>query len=119
MFSFSSLKTNASEEIRQTGKKKVITEEELREEVLPGEGEFLGVVVRLLGYDRVLVKCADVFARLCRIKGRMKRKVWIKVDDIVLVSPWDFQQDSRGDILWRYTKSQAERLRSQGYLKNL
>jgi translation initiation factor 1A len=42
--------------------------------------------------------------------------VWIKVGDVVLVAPWDFQVDSRGDILWRYTESQANALRSQGRL---
>jgi len=46
----------------------------------------------------------------------MKRRVWIKVGDVVLVAPWDFQVDSRGDILWRYTESQSNWLRSQGRL---
>jgi len=87
----------------------------LKEEVLPGEDELLG----LLGYDRVSVKCSDGNERLCRIRGSMKRRVWIKVGDIVLASPWEFQSESRGDILWRYTQSQAERLHSKGYLNNL
>jgi len=34
----------------------------------------------------------------------------------VLVSPWDFQRDKRGDIIWRYTKNQAEWLRREGKL---
>jgi len=119
VFIFPSYLRTPSKETRQTGKKKVITEEELKEEVLPGEEELLGIVVRLLGYDRVLVKCADGNTRLCRIRGRMKRRVWIKVNDTVLVSPWDFQSDRRGDILWRYTQAQAEKLRSGGYLKNI
>jgi translation initiation factor 1A len=53
---------------------------------------------------------------VCRIRGKMKRRVWIKVNDTVLVAPWDFQTDSRGDILWRYTESQSNWLRSQGRL---
>ena len=44
----------------------------------------------------------------------MKRRVWIKVGDIVLMAPWDFQADTRGDILWRYTQNQADWLRNQG-----
>ncbi len=98
------------------GKKKVLTEEELKELVLPGEGQFLGIVDQMLGYDRLKVKCADGHERLCRIRGKMKRRVWIKTGDVVLVAPWDFQYDSRGDILWRYTESQAEWLRRKGYL---
>ena len=98
------------------GKKKVISEEELNEMVLPVANDVLGVAVKLLGFDRVLVKCQDGHERLCRIRGKMKRRVWIREGDIVLVSPWDFQSDKRGDIFWRYKRSQAEWLRRKGYL---
>ena len=98
------------------GKKKVISEEELSEMVLPAANDVLGVAVKLLGFDRVLVKCQDGHERLCRIRGKMKRRVWIREGDIVLVSPWDFQSDKRGDIFWRYKRSQAEWLRKKGYL---
>jgi len=101
------------------GKKKVITEEPLKEMVMPGKDQLLGVVMQMLGYDRLLVKCTDGRERVCRIRGKMKRRVWIKVGDIVLVAPWDFQSDSRGDIIWRYTESQASTLRRKGYLKGL
>jgi translation initiation factor 1A len=98
------------------GKKKVLSEDELSEMVLPSTNDVLGVAVKLLGFDRVLVKCQDGHERLCRIRGKMKRRVWIRQGDIVLVSPWDFQSDKRGDIFWRYKRSQAEWLRKKGYL---
>jgi len=98
------------------GKKKVISEEEIRDMVLPVANDVLCVAVRLLGFDRVMVKCQDGHERLCRIRGKMKRRVWIREGDVVLVSPWDFQSDSRGDIIWRYTRSQADWLRRKGYL---
>lgn len=98
------------------GKKKVLTEEELKEMVLPSEGQVLGVVVQMLGYDRLKVKCTDGHERMCRIRGKMKRRVWIKEGDVVLVAPWGFQTDIRGDILWRYTESQADWLRRKGHL---
>jgi translation initiation factor 1A len=98
------------------GKKKVLTEEELSEMVLPSANDILGIAIKLLGYDRVLVKCQDGNERLCRIRGKMKRRVWIRVGDVVLVSPWDFQSDKRGDLIGRYTKAQAELLRRKGYL---
>jgi len=94
----------------------VLTEEELKELILPGEGQVLGVVLQMLGYDRLRVKCIDGHERLCRIRGKMKRKVWIKNGDVVLVEPWEFQSEQRGDILWRYTRSQADLLRKKGYL---
>jgi len=100
----------------ELGKKKVISEEELSEMVLPAANDVLGIAIKLLGYDRVLVKCQDGHERLCRIRGKMKRRVWIREGDVVLVSPWDFQSDKRGDLIWRYTRAQAEWLRKKGYL---
>ena len=99
------------------GKKKVRSEGNISEMVLPSSGEVLGIATKLLGYDRIMVKCQDGFERLCRIRGKMKRRVWIRVGDIVVVSPWDFQRETRGDLTWRYTKGQAEMLRGRGYLK--
>lgn len=96
------------------GKKKVLSEQELNTLVLPSANDILGVAIKLLGYDRVLVKCQDGHERLCRIRGKMKRRVWIREGDVVLVSPWDFQGDRRGDLIWRYTRAQADQLRRQG-----
>jgi len=84
--------------------------------VLPVANDVLGIAMKLLGFDRVLIKCQDGNERLCRIRGKMKRRVWIREGDVVLVSPWDFQSDKRGDIIWRYTRSQADLLRKNGYL---
>lgn len=98
------------------GKKKVISEEEMNDLVLPAGTDVLGIAVKLLGYDRVLVKCQDGYERICRIRGKLKRRFWIRVGDVVLVSPWDFQYETRGDIIWRYTRGQVENLRKMGLL---
>jgi translation initiation factor 1A len=98
------------------GKKKVLSEEALSDVVMPAEGDVLCIAVKLLGFDRILVKCQDGHQRLCRIRGKMKRRVWIRTGDVVLVSPWDFQSDKRGDVVWRYTRAQAEMLRKRGLL---
>ena len=99
------------------GKKQVKTEEELKQMVLPGGTDVLGIAQKLLGFDRVLVKCQDGHERVCRIRGKMKRRAWIRLGDIVLVSPWDFQFEKKGDIIWRYKRNQADWLRKNGYLK--
>jgi len=98
------------------GKKKVVSEQVIQDMILPATTDVLGVAVKLLGFDRILVRCQDGHERLCRIRGKIKRRVWIREGDIVLVSPWDFQSDSKGDIIWRYTRAQAEVLRKRGYL---
>ncbi len=98
------------------GKRKVVSEEDISKMKLPVANDVLGIAVKLLGFDRVTVKCQDGHERLCRIRGKLKRRVWVRVGDIVLVSPWDFQSDVRGDIYWRYRRNEAAWLRSKGYL---
>ena len=98
------------------GKKKVLSEKDLRVLVYPSENDVIGVVQKLLGFDRVMVKCQDGFTRICRIRGKMKRRVWIREDDVVLVSPWDFQSEERGEIFHRYTANQIDDLRRKGVL---
>ena len=99
------------------GKRRVISEVDIGKPVLPQAHEVFGIAEKLLGYDRLTVRCQDGVTRLCRIRGKMKRRVWIRVNDVVLVSPWDFQATTRGDIVFRYKGGQAEWLRSSGYLK--
>ena len=82
------------------GKRKVISEEGMGNIHLPVANDVMGVAVKLLGFDRIMVKCQDGHERLCRIRGKLKRRVWIRMGDIVLVSPWDFQSDTRGDVIW-------------------
>jgi translation initiation factor 1A len=98
------------------GKKKVVSETDMQNLMLPATTDVLGVAVKMMGFDRIIVKCQDGHERLCRIRGKIKRRVWIREGDIVLVSPWDFQSDTRGDIIWRYTRGQADWLRKKGYL---
>ena len=103
--------------VKKVGKRKVKNESNLHKMVLPSANDVLGIAVKMLGGERILVKCQDGKERLCRIRGKLKRRVWVREGDIVLVSPWDFQADTRGDIFWRYRKNQSDWLRSKGYLK--
>jgi len=102
---------------RKLGKRKVKNEGALERMVLPSANDVLGIAVKMLGGERIMVKCQDGKERLCRVRGKLKRRVWIREGDVVLVSPWDFQSDTRGDIFWRYRKNQTEWLRNKGYLK--
>ena len=100
------------------GKRKILSESDIKPR-LPRDFEVLGIAEKLLGYERVLVKCLDGFTRLCRIRGKMKRRVWIRLNDVVIVSPWDFQRDERGDITYRYRRNQTAWLKDNGYLEEL
>ncbi len=92
------------------------TEEEIeRKIILPGEEECLGVITRFMGGSNVEIYCSDGQLRMCRIPGRMRRRVWMREGDIVLVALWSFQP-SRGDIIHRYTSSQVNWLKKKKYL---
>jgi len=50
-----------------------------------GEGQMIGKVIRMLGDRRAEVYCNDNVKRTCKIRGKLRKKVWIATSDIVLV----------------------------------
>lgn len=72
----------------------------------PKEKEMFGIAEQLLGGSRIKVICADGKSRMARIPGRLKKRMWIREGDLVILRPWDFQ-DEKSDIVWRYTKTEA------------
>lgn len=86
---------------------------------IPREGEVLGLLVQRLGGSRCKVRCLDGNERVCRIPGRLKRRLWVREGDIVLVEPWEFGGDEKGDIIYKYRPHQASWLRSNGFLDDL
>ncbi|MGC8568134.1 MAG: translation initiation factor eIF-1A [Candidatus Micrarchaeia archaeon] len=86
-------------------------EEEEHKLKLPGPGEYVGVVTKIVGATRFVVKCNDKNERICIIPGRLRRKFWIKEKDIVLVKPWEVQSNERGNIIWRYSLMDINKLK--------
>lgn len=70
------------------------------------EGEVFGIADQLLGASRIKIMCADGKSRMGRIPGKIKKRMWIREGDLVIVQPWDFQ-DEKANIVYRYTKTQA------------
>lgn len=86
---------------------------------IPRGKEVLGVIDQRVGANRMQVKCLDGKQRNCRIPGRLKRELWIRSGDIVIVEPWEFESDTRGDIIFKYRPAQIDWLKSHGYLKDI
>ena len=86
---------------------------------LPRGRQTFGIVEQRLGGSRMRVRCLDSKTRVCRIPGRLKRYLWVREGDIVIVEPWEFGGDEKGDIVYKYTKSQVQFLRNKGYLKKM
>lgn len=76
-------------------------------------------MARIAGATKFFVKCIDDKERLCVIPGRLRRAFWIKTGDIVIVKPWIVQTDERGDIVWRYSMLDINRLKEKNVLKDL
>jgi len=93
------------------GKRKVLNEAALKEMKSPQEGEIFGRVLKLMGGENLLIKCIDGVTRRGRIRGKLKRRVWIRDNDLVIIAPWEFGKEERGDILWRYTLPQVDWLK--------
>lgn len=85
----------------------------------PRGPEVLGKVEQRVGANRMIVSCFDGKQRNCRIPGRLRRKMWIRPNDIVLVEPWEFEGDKKGDIIWTYTPAQIQWLQNKGFLKGI
>ena len=69
-----------------------------------------------LGANRLKLKCGDGKKRMARIPGKMKKRIRIWENNVVIVVPWDFQ-DEKADVVWRYTRPQADYLERKGYIK--
>ncbi|WVN87233.1 translation initiation factor eIF-1A [Cryptococcus depauperatus CBS 7841] len=67
--------------------------ENKRELVFKEDGQEYAQVVKMLGNGRLEAKCQDGESRLAQIRGQMRKKVWIVVGDIILLSLRDFQDD--------------------------
>ena len=89
--------------------------EDRRDLRMPEEDEVFATVTNMLGANRVAVRCADGEERTARIPGKMRKRVWIREDDVVLVKPWDWQ-DEKADVTWRYENQEAEQLRREGHI---
>ena len=84
---------------------------------IPRQGDILGLVVGMQGGARMLVECQDGKTRLCRVPGAIKRRIWVREGDYVIVEPWSVEGDTKGDIAYRYTASQFDYLKRKGYVK--
>merc|ERR1719481_557804 len=53
--------------------------------------------------------CFDGVKRLCHIRGKLRKKVWINQSDIVLIGLRDYQ-DAKADVILKYSADEASNL---------
>lgn len=86
---------------------------------LPKGREILGILEQRLGANHMLVKCLDGKTRTCRVPGRLRRKLWLREGNVVLVEPWELGGETKGDIIWKYNPAEVDWLKRKGFLKTL
>lgn len=97
-------------------KKKKRGDERPKELLLPDENTIVCVAEKLLGGEHFLARCVDGKTRTVRIPGRLRRRMWVREGDIVLVAPWDMQPERRADLVYRYTQDEARKLVDKGVI---
>ena len=92
-------------------KKDVIQTLEFRE-----EGQDYAKVTKMLGNGRVLAYCfTQAKEILCIIRGSMRKKIWISVNDYILVGLRDYQE-SKADVIAKYSDDEVRKLKQYGEL---
>merc|ERR1712157_471883 len=79
------------------------------------DGQEYGQVARMLGNGRCEVHCFDNTKRLCHIRGKMRKRVWVNQGDIVLVGLREYQ-DKKADVILKYMPDEARDLKAYGEL---
>merc|ERR1712070_693212 len=82
-----------------------------RELILKEDGQEYALVLKMLGNGRLEALCIDSKTRLCHIRGKMRKKVWISPGDIILLGLRDYQ-DGKADVILKYNSDEVRCLRT-------
>ncbi len=83
---------------------------------LPRGEQVIGIIEQRLGGNKMMVSCLDGKSRNCRVPGRLKRALWLRPNDVVIVEFWEFDKD-KADVIFKYRPNQIDWLKKNGYLK--
>ena len=83
---------------------------------LPKGKEVIGIIEQRFGGNKMEVSCLDGKTRNCRVPGRLKRKLWLRPENVVIIEPWELD-DTKGDVIFKYKPNQIKWLKKNNYLK--
>jgi len=70
------------------------------------QGQLYAVVREMSGGSRMVALCEDGLTRMIRIGGKHKKRMWCRIDDLIIVQPWVIQEDKKADLVYRYLPAQ-------------
>lgn len=81
------------------------------------DDQLYGRVIKILGNLNMSVYCNDNYTRICKVCGAMRKRVWVNIGDLVIVSLRDLDydphptklgkdtKDMRGDIIYKFDQN--------------
>ena len=91
------------------------TESTKRPLLIKEPGQEYAIITKLLGNCRLEIKCGDDKNRLGIIRGSMKKKIWLHVDDYILIGLREFEDD-KADIIHKYYPEEVNILKNNNDL---
>ena len=82
------------------------------------KGEMFAVAETFQGGSRLQLICEDGKRRMGSIPGKLRRRMWVRENDLLIVVPWSFQ-DSKADVKFRYTPTQTSNLKRKGKIPEI
>tara|TARA_R110000744_G_scaffold103156_1_gene197910 strand:- start:918 stop:1247 length:330 start_codon:yes stop_codon:yes gene_type:complete len=102
------------------GKKKLKSSKagssEKRAGKLPRGDVQFAVIREFNGGSRFVALCQDGNNRMIRIPGKLKRRMWCRVNDLILIKPWIVQGDVKADLVYRYLPAERNWLRRRSMI---
>ena len=69
---------------------------------LPTRNQQFAVVIEMSGGSRMKALCEDGKTRMVRIGGKLKRRMWTRMNALIIIQPWPIQEDSKADLVYGY-----------------
>ena len=83
-------------------KKSKISSPIIRRARLPKDIQQFAVIKEMTGGSRMIALCEDGYTRMIRIGGKLKRRMWCRPDDLIIIKPWTVQSNEKADLVYRY-----------------
>ncbi len=78
------------------------------------DGQVYGQVTKALGDSKFECVCDDYVTRTCAVRGNMRNRVYVRVDDIVLINLYvGMNQDDKGIISYRYLPDEVREIQAE------
>jgi translation initiation factor 1A len=91
-------------------------EEKVTRVKLPKGEQVIGILSQRAGGNKMIVDCLDGKTRNCRVPGRLRRRLWLRPGDVVIIEPWELDKE-KGDVIFKYRPAQVAWLKKNNYIE--